>query len=101
MSRFDVYKLPEPNTLLVVDVQADLLSYLKTRVVIPLLPYSLHKNEVAKDLKPVFEIDTMLYILSTSDIATIETNRLKHKIGNLKAYHFEITTALDFLFQGF
>jgi len=53
MARLDVYQLPgRTKHGHVVDVQADLLSHLSTRVVVPLLPISEFRH-IAAELNPV------------------------------------------------
>ncbi len=57
MARFDVYPYQGGQGLLL-DVQADLLEHLNTRVVVPLLPMDLTPKP-ARRLNPVFEINGM------------------------------------------
>lgn len=53
MARFGVYRHPEGKGYLL-DIQADLLRHLNTRVVVPLLPLDIAPKP-AKTLNPVFE----------------------------------------------
>ena len=101
MARFDVYTFSRGAVPFVIDVQADLLSDLKTRVVIPLVLEAKAKKEILPRLKPVLQVQGKNYILMTTDIGTIRTNDLGDVIVNLKNYRQEITEAVDFLFQGF
>ncbi|MEJ5902607.1 CcdB family protein [Ochrobactrum teleogrylli] len=60
MARYDVY--PNPGGGYVLDVQADLLDELKTRIVIPLI----HKTFApipAKRLNPIYEIEGEEHVL--------------------------------------
>ena len=102
MARFDVYKYPSKFAPFVVDVQADLLSDLHTRVVIPLLPLKKARKEVVPRLKPLVRVLDEDYVLITTDIGTLTKNSLGNPVANIEDTHRqEITDALDFLFQGF
>ncbi|GJL66912.1 MAG: hypothetical protein NPIRA05_18830 [Nitrospirales bacterium] len=82
-------------------LQADLLSDLKTRAVVPLILESKAKQEVLPRLKPVFQVNGKSYVMMTTDIGTIRTKDLGALVGSLKNHRHDITAALDFLFQGF
>lgn len=101
MARFDVYKFKSAAVPFVLDVQANLLAGLKTRVVVPLVPLSKAEKEVLPRLKPVLRINGKDYVLMTTDIGTIRTKDLGAVADNLEDQHHTITGALDFLFQGF
>lgn len=100
MARFDVYTY-SAKVPYVVDVQADLLSDLKTRVVVPLLPFSKAKQEYAERLKPVIKVKGKKFILMTTDIGTLHQSDLKNFVDNIEEQRDTVTQALDFLFQGF
>ncbi|MEO1109844.1 MAG: CcdB family protein [Pseudomonadota bacterium] len=98
MARFDVCRLTDGN--LVVDVQADLLEELRTRIVIPLLKFD-QAPKPAKYLNPVFEIDAQQYVLKTEFLSAVDKALLSKPIMNLGAKDTDITRALDMAFQGF
>lgn len=98
MARYDVY--PNPTGGYVLDVQADLLDDLKTRIVIPLLMRTLAPLP-AKRLNPSFEIEGVDHILVTQFMAAIPASTLKKPVMNLSSSHDEIITALDMVFHGF
>lgn len=100
MARFDVYRYSD-NVPFVVDVQADILSGLKTRVVVPLLLQPQAKQEQAPRLKPLIKIKGKNYILMTTDIGVVHTSDLKESVDNIEDQRQAIVDALDFLFQGF
>ena len=100
MARFDVYKY-SATVPFVVDVQADLLSDLKTRVVIPLLPHTQAKKEVLPRLKPVIKIHGKDYVLMTTDIGTLKTTDLGKPTENIQSQRQAITEAIDFMLGGF
>jgi toxin CcdB len=102
MARFDVYRLPGRLALLVVDVQADLLSDLMSRVVVPLEPKSSARPERLPRLEPEFRIAGKDYIFKPTDIAVLPSNVLRKPVANVEAdYRNEVVAALDFLFFGF
>lgn len=102
MARFDVYRFDGNGVPLVIDVQADLLCDLASRVVIPLRPARDAGNESLARLKPVIEVDGEDYVLMTTDIAALPVRRLGEKVTNLGGRHGDgISAALDFLFVGF
>ena len=102
MARFDVFRFKSSTAPLVVDVQADLLSDLATRIVVPLSPADIAGKEAAARLKPVMEIKGERYVLMTTDLAALPVKRLGAFVENVESrYRKEITDALDFLFLGF
>jgi toxin CcdB len=98
MARFDYYASPEGGYLL--DVQANLMSELNTRVVIPLMPRNTAPKS-AGHLNPVFQIKGKAFVLVTQFLAAIPRDELKEKVGSLAHRDVEIGDALDMLFIGF
>ena len=102
MARFDVYRLKvETAVPLVVDVQADLLEILRTRVVVPLLPFVEAEQEVAARLKPIIDIAGDDHVLMTTDLGALPSVALGERVASVEQHRQIITDALDFLFQGF
>ena len=102
MARFDVHKLKsKADGPLVVDVQADLLEALRTRLVVPLMPLAAAEQEVTARLKPVVDIAGRSYVLMTTDLGAIPTADLGERVASVEPQRQTITDALDFLFQGF
>lgn len=101
MPRFDVHHFKSANVSFVVNIQADILSDFQTRVVVPLVPLSLAKNESLPILKPIIMVNGKEYIFMATDIGTIRTKELGKVVANLDNERLVITAALDFLFQGF
>jgi len=103
MPQFTVYRNKNPRTRaempFLVDVQSDMLSELKTRVVIPL--------HIKKSIKPMttltpeFEVDGRAVVLMTPQLAGVSMRHLGEPAGNLKQYRTEILGALDLLITGF
>ena len=101
MARFDVYHAAGRDGSLMVDVQADILSDLATRVVVPLIRIDQAADNIAPRLKPVIEIDERRFVLSPTDIAAIPFRYLGPPVANIEGeYRDTITAAVDFLFQG-
>lgn len=99
MARYDLYPSVGGAGFLL-DVQADLLEDLSTRVVVPLVPHST-KVRLVRKLNPVFTIDSKPYAMFTHLIATVPQVRLREPRTNLLSHHDDIVAALDMLFQGF
>lgn len=102
MARFDVYRFAAKAAPLVVDVQADVLEDLASRVVVPLVPVRNAAREALPQLKPKIVVEGKAYILMTTDIAALPRACLGPRVANIGARHRDdITNALDFLFIGF
>ena len=97
MARFDVYLGKRGYVL---DVQADLLQAISTRIVVPLLPIG-RSLEAARQLNPTFEVDGRPLRMFTQLVAAIP----KSEIGAFKASLAQdadaITRALDIALRGF
>ena len=98
MARFDVYENSAGLGYLV-DVQADLLSPLNTRVVIPLLPADIAPSR-AQRLNPAFEVSGLPCSLVTQFMAAVPRSELKRVIVSLEHEAGTILDAIDFLHQG-
>lgn len=99
MARFHVYPNPDGAGYLL-DVQADLLDNLNTRVVVPLLPLDAAPSP-ANTLNPVFTIEGNAVVMVSQFLAAIPAQILKVPVASLAGSRTEITVALDLLFQGF
>jgi toxin CcdB len=99
MARFDVYASPD-GAGYVVDIQADLLDMLQTRIVVPLLAIADAPLQ-AKRLNPVFDIDGAPHVLVTQYMAAVPRSVLRAVVADLGDEAAQITDAVDFLMQGF
>jgi toxin CcdB len=100
--RFHIHALrAAADVPLVVDVEADRLDGLRTRVVIPLLPVNDVRDEVAVRLKPVIDVADSPYVLMTNDLGAFPTSALGDRVASIEHQRQLITDALDYLFQGF
>ena len=104
MPQFDVYRNKNPATRsaypLLVDVQADLLDDLQTRVVIPLT----HAEELLRrpltTLTPIVTIEGEKYLVVTPEIAGIGKSHLGACVGAIPQERDKIVAALDLLITG-
>jgi toxin CcdB len=104
MAQFDVYANANEETNQTVpyllDLQADLLDNLATRVVAPLVAAAL-VGKAIKHLNPQFKVKDNLVFMSTAELAGVPKSALGQRVGSLKEQRNEIIAALDFLFTGF
>lgn len=99
MARFAVHAEPDSDSFLL-DVQADAMEHLNTRMVVPLLP-ARRAPRPAKTLNPVFRIGTVDYMMVTQFMAAVPRRILKQSPLSLAQQRGEIIAAIDLLFQGF
>jgi toxin CcdB len=103
MTQFDVHLNPNPATRKAIpyllDVQADLLDTLATRVVVPLITEEA-MGLAARHFNPQFKIKGVAVSMSTAELAGIPARLLGDKVVSLKNKRDEIIAALDLLFTG-
>jgi len=99
MARFHVYRLKQGGAL-ALDLQADLLSDLQTRTVVPLLSPTEISRLIGR-LNPRFQIDGRHYVMATQFIAVVPVSELGPIVADVTSHADAITAATDFLFQGF
>jgi toxin CcdB len=97
MARFDVHVGGHGRGYLL-DCQADLLSHLGTRVVVPLLP--LDGVPRASRLNPVFRIGQDDVLMSPQLIFAIPRERLAAPVASLADEHSTIMNAINMLLAG-
>jgi toxin CcdB len=100
MARFDVYAMPGRQSGYLLDVQADLLDRLDTRVVVPLFPEKEAPPPMAS-LNPVFDIRGQRYVMVTQSIATLRRRDLDKPLLSLEGQYQRIMNALDMLLTGY
>lgn len=98
MARYNVYANPDGAGYLL-DVQADLLESLNTRLVVPLMPISAAPTP-AKRLNPVFDIDSVRVVMVTQFLSAVPASILKTPVVSLVQHDTEITGALDMALTG-
>lgn len=99
MARYDLYRAPEGAGWWL-DVQAEMLDVLNTRVVVPLLPEE-QAPAPAKRLNPVFEVEGGRAVMVTQYVAAVPLRLLGRPAGSLAGRADEIGAALDMVFVGF
>lgn len=100
MARFDVYRGRRASVPYLLDIQADFLAALPTRLVIPLLPATAVGKLIERLHLPV-QVEDQQLVLATDLMASIRRDQLGRKVGSLADRHDEIVAAIDFLQQGF
>lgn len=97
MAQFDVHRTSDGA--LVVDIQADVLSGLNTRVVVPLIPVG-SGLPTLRQLNPEIVIEGNSYLLATQYLSAVRTSDLGEVAGSLKPIDHRISLALDLLLHG-
>jgi toxin CcdB len=104
MARFDVYATPladeRRHTPFWLDVQADHLQALATRVIVPLRKVSA-RQPISIRLNPEFDIEGSRVYADTANLGTFPTALLRRPVASLRQDRLTIDDALDFLFTGF
>ena len=100
MAQFDLYENPRGGHYpLLLDVQADLLARLATRVVVPLTRLDGHGPPVSR-LNPTATIDGVDHVLVFQELAAVPVSALGEPIASLGPRRTELVAALDLLFTG-
>lgn len=104
MAQFSVYKNKNPSTRssypYLVDVQSDLLSDLRTRVVVPLAKRSASTKKPIKTLMPVVSVDGQEFIMMVQLLAGVGKSDLGTPVASAAQHRGEVVAALDFLITG-
>lgn len=104
MGQFSVHSNPDPATQerfpLFVDVQDDMLSYLATRVVIPLTPKDRHDYDAILALAPPLTIEGKHYVLLAPQLTHLKANQLGPAVAQLTAERGDVLAAVEMLFRG-
>ena len=98
MARSDVYT-NRGGAGFLLDVQADLITRLNTRVVVPLLPQDAAPTP-ADRLNPVFEVQGSKVYMATQFMAAVPQSELTMLIASLDRESDAIFSAIDFLHHG-
>jgi len=104
MGQFCAYENPNPGTRAqyryLLDIQSDLLSGLRTTIVIPLTPTKIAAPISLSRLNPAFVLDGESFTAMTQDIAGVDRKLLGDQAYDLSAYRSEIISAVDFVLSG-
>jgi len=105
MTQYDVYRNENPGSCeefpFLLDVQADMLEELGTRVVIPLARSAELTGFPMLYLAPVVAFQGKPYALLTPQLAGVRREELGPQAGSLADQERVISAALDFLLKGF
>jgi toxin CcdB len=99
MARFDVYGHPDGDGFLL-DVQAELISHLNSRLVIPLVRSDIAPTPL-EVLNPIFQIENAPYLMLTQQMAAVSVRLLKRPVLNVNDRRDDVDAAIDLLLQGF
>ena len=99
MARYDLYRAPDGSGWWL-DVQADLLDGLNTRVVVPVLPLALAPKPAGR-LNPMVTVEGVECVLVTQYLAAVRVGELGPRVGSLADQAEAVRTALDRVFVGF
>jgi len=102
MAQFDVHRNLGGRSATVpflVDVQANLLDGLATRVVVPLVDAK-HFGRPARGLNPTFAVDGREVVMSTAELAGVSRRTLGPVVDSLAEQRATIIGALDLLITG-
>lgn len=102
--QFDVYKnknaASKERFPYLLDVQADLLQSLETRVVVPLAPKEAYASKTLTLLMPHITVKGKEYVAVTAQMAGIAKRNLGNLVENVADKRQEIIAAIDFLVTG-
>lgn len=103
MAQFDVHLNPNSATRKVIpyylNVQAELLDSLHTRVIVPLVREA-EMGPAIQHLHPKFKIKGETVVMCTAELAGLPLRALGDKVASLKSKRDEIIAALDLIVTG-
>ncbi len=104
MARFDVYATPfadeRKHTPFWLDVQADHLQSLATRVIVPMRRTSA-QTPLKQRMNPEFDVEGVRVFADTANIGTFPLSLLRRPVASLRQDRLIMDDALDFLFTGY
>ena len=104
MAQYDVYRNPSVRSRdwvpFVVDVQSDLLSALRTRLVMPLTRVGVDLPQTPRRLAPMFSVEGERLALQPQAAAGLDARLLKNPVASLAAHAGEIRDALGAVVSG-
>ena len=98
MAQFDVVRLAGGD--LAIDCQADCLSDISTRFVVPLRPVD-DAPPLRPRLNPLFAIGGEQHAMVTQFAATVPVSELRETVTSLRLDYLIVTGALDMLISGY
>jgi toxin CcdB len=99
--QFDVYKNPRGGLFpLLLDIQADFLVSLATRVVVPMAPRKKWGARPMTGLNPLATLGGVEYVLAFQELAAIQHSSLGALVGSLADRRADLIGAIDLLVTG-
>ena len=104
MAQFDVYhnrrSQSRESVPFLLDIQAEILEGLSTRMIVPLSPVDLVPWPLAV-LNPVFLLEGKRVVALFDELSAYPKSELGEKAASFAKHRTEIMAALDFLIQGY
>jgi toxin CcdB len=101
MAQFDVHRNPRGGAFpLLLDIQADVVARLATRVVVPLARRKGYGAQPLTRLNPIVTMNGVEYVLVFQELAGIPASALGARVGSMAARRAELIAALDWLITG-
>lgn len=102
IERFDVVSVKDraAKGLKFVVLTANHLHSINSLVIAPLVPNRQAAAPIRK-MHPVLQFDGEPHLLLVNELANVPRNLVAARLGSVNQHHAEITSALDFLFQGY
>ena len=105
MAQLDIHinsdKRTSIRTPFLLNVQADLLSELATRMVVPLRPGGTQETWIVSRLHPVITVGEDRYVAVVSEMAGVPATILGERNGDARDQRSEILAAIDLVITGF
>lgn len=104
MAQFDIHENPSRTTKklypFLLDIQANHISELSTRIVIPLADQKIYGQTTLTRLTPEIAYGGISLLLMVPQLSSVESKKLKKPIGSLGHFRYEILAAIDFSISG-
>jgi toxin CcdB len=101
MGQFDLFRHARSRRYpFLLDLQADLLRDLATRVVAPLTPVKRLGGKPISRLNPVVAVDGAQYAILFQELAAVPVTAIGETVGSLRSRRDELIAAIDLLFTG-
>jgi toxin CcdB len=104
MPQFHLYKNSNKATQktypYLLDIQSNLLSDIRTTVVVPLMPKRLAGPHIISRLNPLIRIKNEQFAVMTQNLAGIDRKILGDSVGDLTQFRSEVFAAIDFVLTG-
>jgi toxin CcdB len=101
MAQFDVFRHAKSRRYpYLLDLQADLLRDLATRIVAPLMPLARLRGKPISRLNPLVAVDGEPHVILFQELAAFPADELRNAVTSLRTRRGELIAAIDLLFTG-